>query len=263
MQTQPYDEIDAVNWSALRYMRISPKHYLAASQTERADTDSFRLGRATHTCTLEPDRFPLEYVLFTGNKVKEPKVWAAFKELNQDKTILSLAQYETACRIRDSVRSNPLVQPLLAEGKPEQVLTWTDPATGIKLKGRADLVLPNGIWDLKTSRHAINLRRFTAAAWELGYYHQVAFYSRHPMFVADPDAGFITVEPTPPHDSAVLRLDSNAVWAANRDIDKLLAQLAECLNRDRWPGVFDSVQTIEEPPFAFKSLDDEEQEEAA
>jgi hypothetical protein len=258
-----YDSIRAVNWSLLRHMRVSPKHYKAASETERPDTDTFRLGRAVHTAVLEPDRFVLDYVVWTGGR-RAGKAWDEFETAadEQGKTVLKLEQYEQACRIRDAVRGHALVAPLLASGKAEQVLEWTDEKTGIKCKGRADLVTPRVILDLKTARHAVDKRRFVSAAYQLGYYHQLAFYSR---FKGDDDVDcvIVAVEPAPPYDVAVYKLDPNAVWAANRDIDKLLARLAECLESDRWPGVFDDVQMIEEPNWAFSSLDEEQQEEAA
>ena len=58
-----YADIDAVNWSPLSAMRDSPLHYAHRLRTPRTDTPALAMGRAIHTAVLEPDAFPLGYVV--------------------------------------------------------------------------------------------------------------------------------------------------------------------------------------------------------
>src|SRR5574341_903199 len=68
MTREEYDRIDAVNWTTLKAMRASPKHYRYAAEHATEDTAAMRDGRAVHTAVLEPDRFPLDYAIWAGER---------------------------------------------------------------------------------------------------------------------------------------------------------------------------------------------------
>ena len=54
MQTGNYTDIDAVNWSSLKWMRESPQMYRYRLSVPMEDTPALALGRATHTLVFEP-----------------------------------------------------------------------------------------------------------------------------------------------------------------------------------------------------------------
>jgi len=48
-----YSKLEAVNWSSLKEMRRSPRHYQHRLTAPREDTKAMALGRATHTATRQ------------------------------------------------------------------------------------------------------------------------------------------------------------------------------------------------------------------
>ncbi len=259
MKFSDYLAIDSTNWSSLKHLRQSPLAYKHALTHQRPDADMLRLGRAVHTAVFEPDRLPLDYVVFKGAR-RAGKEWDAFEEAHAGETILKVEQYERACAIRDAVRAHPLAAPYLASGQPEHVLTWTDQVSGVACKARLDWLstFPPAVVDLKTSRHATNQRLFASAAWDLGYHHQLAFYTRGALAVTGRlhPAVIIAVEPTAPFDVAVYRLDEDALATAAGQVDDLLRLLVECREANVWPGAHDGELVLGLPRWALPDFDD-------
>jgi exodeoxyribonuclease VIII len=137
MTFEEYQAIDAINWSLLKEMDKSPRHFQHRKANPREDKVGFIRGRAAHTAVFEPERFLLDYVLFKGDR-RAGKAYDALVALHPEETILKTEEYETALAIKDSVRSHPVASRLLAGGKSEVVITWTDPATGLACKARID-----------------------------------------------------------------------------------------------------------------------------
>lgn len=252
-----YQAIDAVNWSSLKHLRISPKHYQHALANQRKDTAAFKLGRAVHTAVFEPDRLLRDYVIWEGGD-RRGKAWEQFKELHWRSTILKEDEYARACAIRDAVRGCKLLAPYLVDGQAEHVLQWTDPKSGLACKGRLDMLSPLAVLDLKTSRHAVDLRLFASAAWGLGYAHQLEFYRRGAYAITGQDLPCIVVavENAPPFDVCVSHVDEDTLWLAGEEIDKLLARLKECRETNEWPGAFSAEQTLAAPRWAHSNPED-------
>lgn len=262
MTFEQYAAIEAVNWSTLKELQKSPLAYKHRLTTQLADRDAFRLGRATHTAVLEPHKFEHEYVLWTGGR-RAGKAWDEFEETaaRSGKTVLTAAQHEQALAIRDAVRGHHIAGRYLEHGVAEFVIQWDHEQTGIPLKGRVDWIHGSGamktLVDLKTSRSATDLRMFSASAWRLGYYHQLAFYRAIMRGWSGEDLPciIIAVEPTAPHDVAVYRLSEDALWAAGQDVDELLNKLAACRALDQWPGACEAEIELDAP--AWTMTDDD------
>lgn len=254
-EAMPFDEyaaIEAVNWSKLKRMLVSPLHYKHALEEPIEDeTDPIRVGRATHTAIFEPHRFATDVVEWTGQR-RYGKEWDAFTDGIDGKTILTTEQLRRVCRIRDAVRNHPLVAPHLVRGEAEQVLTWTDPETKLALKCRIDWHATDLILDLKTSRNATDPRAFASDAWRMGYFHQMAFYQRGVAanYGTHPQAMIVAVESTGPHDVVVYRLASHALHAVHEEIDELLLRLKGCMASQQWPGKFTEELELSAPGWA-------------
>lgn len=257
MKFEDYLKLDAVNFSSLKHLRRSPKHYAHAVTNQRPDTASMRLGRAVHTATLEPDRFALDYVVWKDGD-RRGKDWLAFKAAHDGETILKLDEYLRACAIRDAVRSHPLVAPYLVEGKAEHVLQWTDQRTGLACKARADWIAPGLVLDIKTARDAVDLRAFASTAWRMGYLHQLHFYTAGARAVTgrEHEAVIVAVENAEPFDVVVYRLDEDALWLAGEEVNALLDTLVRCKESGVWPGTFELEQVLAAPRWAHKGEDD-------
>lgn len=252
-----YLALDGANWSTLKELRKSPLAYKHALEHQRKDTAALMLGRATHTAVFEPDRLALDYAVWKGDR-RAGKEWESFKAAHEGETILKIDEYERACAIRDAVRGHHLVAPYLAVGKPEHVLRWTDEKSGLALKGRLDWLHPGVVVDLKTARHATNPRLFASAAWDLGYYHQLAMYTRGATAVTGQPhrAVIVAVEPVAPHDVALYGVDENALSSAGGQVDDLLKLLVECRASDSWPGAFDKPVPLGLPRWALPNIED-------
>jgi hypothetical protein len=287
-----YQAIPAVNWSSLKYLRISPRHYKHALASPKKDTSALFTGRAGHVSILEPDEFPRRYVVLPdgwgaelGRNTKEGKrLWQefcernpraatdpalkdpdeykrrVFAEENPGKEAIDDATYSLCLAMRDAVRSHPAAARLLEEGQPEQSRFWTDAETGIECKARIDWDREGVLPDLKTAR-TINLHQFTATAWRLGYFHQFAMYRRAQAahYGCKPDEiapRIIAVESVAPHDVAVWTPDADSLSVADDEVTRLLRLLAECRATDKWPGQYPEETEIRAPRWAFNEEDE-------
>lgn len=241
-----YAAIRAVNWSTLKHIAESPLKYKHATENEREDTTALAQGRATHTAVLEPDEFPLEYVVFDG-KVRRGKEWDAFKEMHASRTILKRDEYRECLAKRDAVRRNPAAAALLKSGEAEKTIEWTDVETGLFCKARLDW-LGSSIVDLKGTK-TIDARRFGQSAAQWGYYCQLAFYREGVRVLTgrELDCRIIAVEHEAPHDVAVFKLSEDDLYAGWEECRRLLKLLAECRESNRWPGRYESEQELSLP----------------
>lgn len=257
MSFRDYAELPAVNWSTLKAMAKSPLHYQHELLSPRADTPAMRFGRACHTAVLEPDRFPLEWVLYEGRRAGN--AWTEFAAEFASKGILTVDEYETALRVRDAVHAHPAAAALLAACTFEQTVEWSDPGTGIACKARPDAFKPGTVVDLKTTR-TIDARRFARVAYELDYFGQLAFYAEG-LAISSGAGAFepfiIAVESDEPHDVAVFGIEPESLEAATDMAHDLLERLAECRATGEWPGRYAEAMTLELPPWALDDGTDE------
>lgn len=59
--TADYDAIEAMNWSTLKHLAVSPKMLRWRVDNPRPDTPALTRGRAIHCAVLEPERWASEY----------------------------------------------------------------------------------------------------------------------------------------------------------------------------------------------------------
>lgn len=256
MDFSEYKKIDATNWSALKNLKRSPKHYQYAIENERADNTRFARGRGCHTAVLEIERFMLEYACFDGER-RAGKKWDAFEEMHAGKTILKIDEYRKCIGVREAVRAHKEAARLLAKGEPEKVIKWVDEATGMPCKGRLDwLSARNELVDIKTTND-IDSERFGRVCARFSYHAQLAMYQDGvtAMTGKEPKVYIIPVELEPPHDVAVYEVNDDDLAAGRDEYRGLLAKLVECLAKDEWPGAHPTVEPLLLPPWAFN--DDE------
>jgi hypothetical protein len=258
MTFEEYLKLDAVNFSTLKEMRKSPLHYHYRLHNPREDSTRLAVGRAAHTAILEPDRFLLDYALFSG-AIRRGKEWDACCAANKGKTILKGDEYATCLSMRDAVRDHPVAGPLLAaKGTAEQTITWVDEMTGLACKARVDRLnaAPPVLLDVKTT-FDVEADRFAATCARMGHHIQLAFYSRGLRANAiDPQVKILAVEATEPHEVAVYALDEDVLFAGDEEIDDLLAKVAAGKFSGLWPGRYTEEQTLSLPGWAFNDEQD-------
>lgn len=259
-----YCQILAVNWSTLKAVGVSPLAYLHAVTAKRGrddDTDPMKEGRAVHTKVLEPHLWNAmggERFTFYSER-RQGKVWDSFKATYPDYTILSRAGWDRAEAMAEAVMRHPVARSYLVGGESERTITWTDPATGLACKARADKLHRRAIVDLKTT---IDLSpRFLSTMFRYGYVSQVGGMYRRGALAAgliDPDAEsvIIAVQSRAPYDVGVFVLDEDAIVYADETVSELLGKVRECTDSGVWPGRFPAAVPLTPPPWVYP--DDEE-----
>ncbi len=252
-----YLQIEALNWSSLKHLRSSPLHYRAAVDAPPEDRATLMMGRAAHTAILEPDRFPLDYAVFAGPR-RAGAEWGAFEAANAGRTILKESEYSEALAVRDAVARHRPASKVLSRGRPEQTITWTDEATGIRCTGRIDLLQDDGLVDLKTTS-SLDPRRFQRTFMDLGYHLQLAFYARglRALGMQYPVCRMVAVESCPPHDVLAAEIDPAAIATGDEEISRLRSTLSVCRAKAKWPGRYPDLDRYDLQTWAYSQPDDE------
>ena len=241
---------DAVNWSTLKTIGVSPKHYLHTLATPRPDTEALQLGRVTHCAVLEPERLASRYVVepafhkgmndetaigkgYAGGK-QAAAAWRA--TVPDTAEVVPSDLYERAILMRDAIRLDPVCSLYATGGRTEYRIEWTDHATGIQCRGRVDHV--NGcLADLKTTRSLVTCERDVA---RFGYHAQLAWYSDGldaAGIERDGPPCLLFVESVAPFDVLVLTFTEDDLAVGRRVYRAALNRLAECRASGSWPGV--------------------------
>lgn len=243
------ERTDPVNWSTLKAIGISPKHYMHTLRTPRPDTEALLLGRVTHCAVLEPDQLAARYIVepnfhkgmndetaiakgYDGGK-QAAAAWAAATSREE---VVPSDLYLRALSMRASILADPVAAPYVRGGYIEHRIEWVDEPTGIKCRGRVDHV--NGcLSDLKTTRSLITCERDTA---RFGYHAQLAWYSDGLRAAGIEQQGppcLLFVENVAPFDVLVLTFSDDDLAVGRRVYRAYLDRLAECRSTGTWPGV--------------------------
>lgn len=274
-----YDAIKKVNFSSLKWMARSARHYKHFLETPSKDTDPKKLGRAVHLAVFEPERFAASVTKWdaqtdTGTaKPRRGKDWDAFVGSHVGKEILTAGDFAKCEAIQAAVRNHGPAQKYLA-GRSEVTLQWRDDDRAIDCKCRIDLEAADvgAIVELKTTfdaspmafgRQTYSLNYHTQAAWQLDGYRNDALG----------EGGFkhiiIAVESLAPYVVQVYRLPTAALDLGEETFNHWLDQLAECRAReaelpperkmDAWPGyTTDGAETdLDLPRYALPFVDDD------
>lgn len=266
------ERTDRVNWSTLKAILQSPKHYRHLLKTPRVDTDAMKLGRLTHAMVYEPEtvaeRHPVMPRFHGGmnddtardkgyDGGKQAK--AEWEATSTGLDVVTADQFALATAMRDAILADPIAAPLVTGGYAEQRIEWTDPTTGIECRGRVDHL--NGrLSDLKTTR-VIDPRRFASQAASLHYYAQIAWYydgcAEIGLTFQEPPA-IIAVENVAPHDVLVLEFTDMDIRAGREVYRRALGALQQARLTNDWPGVSGGVvQRAEPPAWYLNGADDE------
>lgn len=237
--THDYDLIySAVRYSHLKLLDISPKHYdHAVRKGSRAPTKTMKRGSLVHCAVYEPDRLPLDYVVYLGER--RGHAWTDFQAQHAGREIITQSEYDVALRMRDAVRDDPLAGPIVATaGLREPTLLWHDPQTGIRCKGRPDHICADHmIPDLKTARTAAP-RAYGIQAGNLGYHVQNVFYADayHQLTGVVPSSLQIVVENFEPYDVVCYFIDEETTALARETYERWMLMVKQCREAGEWPG---------------------------
>lgn len=255
-----YNAIPAWRWSHIKLMNQSPRAVWHAENTPSTDDARYAKLRAIHALVLEPDNFAAQFSVFDGTR--RGKAYDEHVVAHPGTTVLTVAEYDDAHLTASSVRSNPIVRELMADGAPEVSMTWTDDATGLPCKGRADWIGSAGILDLKTCG-TVNERGVASLVARNLWHAQLANYVSG--YAANggkrPACFIIAAEGRGCRDVAVYQLDrgipDGALHVGDGIRAGLMARLAECVRLNHWPGRHESIVPLALPTYALGGDADE------
>lgn len=264
---EQYDEItDRAHWSKLKLMGKSPAHYRhLLDNPPGPDNDAFARGRITHFASYQPDL--LETVRVWDGKARKGKEWKKFqadaKKANAECVPRKL--FKEACALGKAVRSSPQTQRFMVGGKVEQTVLFTYrvpavnalPGFEIRCKGMIDLLLPDAVADLKSTRDA-SPEGFGRQAFNLEYFVQAALYTdglelvtgaRRPYFL-------IAVEVAPPHVVQVYELSDEQLEQGREIYRERLHRLNHCRQHNEWLGYSATPLPLTFPRWATPNEED-------
>jgi len=222
-------------------------------------TPALVVGSAVHCAVLEPFQFTRLYVKGVEGDGRTKAVKDARAALEADHpgaTVLSHADYEMVCGVRDAVAAHPKASRLL-EGRPEHTALWTDPETGVQCRGRFDLLSDRvpAVVDLKTCMDA-SPDAFARSCYQYGYYLQGAMYLQGAQEIGYTAKHFIivAVEKRPPHVVAVYELEPADLGLGADEVRSLLRTWKRCQDSGVWPGYSDRVERLALPTYAARQI---------
>jgi len=260
-----YDEYN--EWEAVRHSNLfileegTLAHYkYTIDHPEEFDTSSYLVGHAGHTALLEPQKFQDRYAVRPAiyeNDKGETKPWsgnskvckAIMAELKSSgKDILKQDEWDLAIAIAEACMAKESVLFLIENGKMEVSIIWNDQKTGMKCKGRIDLLVGNVICDLKTTAFPATVRRFGSAAAKYGYPSQLAFYRQGllqinekepklPILIAAEKA---MVEKIGSDAVSVYQVRQEDIGIGDSQNDFFMSQIKDASDSGEWPGYSDN-----------------------
>lgn len=251
-------ELGVASKSALDLVHRTPATYFDwIHGHDAAPTSALVIGSAFHCAILEPERFATAYVCepdFGDCRSRDNKARRdAWRSAHAGATYLS--EDDTVCVLgmAASVRKHRIAGRMIQDGKAEVTARWTDDATGLRCKARADFIIPElkMAVDLKSTLDA-SPQEFARSIAKHGYHRQDAFYRAGFSQVGAPieHFAFISVEKTPPYLVAVYQLDEHGIAKGHESIRRDMETLAQCIEDNSFPGYPDGIHTIALPKWA-------------
>ena len=268
MTDAEYRAIKAVNYSSLKHIRKSPKHYKHHIDHPEPDSPSkYAELRAIHALLLEPFIFEEQFAVYDGRRDKRVKEYAEFLTTVGDRTVITPAERDAAQVVADAFRSHSGVEDLLSQPTTdyEVAMVWIDPLTGIECKGKADVIgieifeLPDqgeGKTTVRCARLLVaDLKSFYTTqpaavarhGKQNGWFEQLAHYTRGALAKIEAEHGVapdmvevvwqsIIAEQKAPHDVVIIEWGEKVQTEAQARLSEWLESLQECLRSGEWPG---------------------------
>ncbi len=238
-----YHGWDALNQSSIKDILASPADYHHRQQQPRVQSDPMALGEAVHTLILEPARE--SEILVCETKTRRGKAFEALRDDNPGACIVTLAQMDTARRMRDAVMADSGAVAML-EGDREMSMVWD--MDGVRCKARADVVRDRAVVDLKTARD-VSPATFQRDAFRKWLYNVQAAWYRIAKIEAmgGPTPGFflVCVQSVAPHHVKLYDIGERAMQVGEALCRRALKTYRGCTAAGRWPGFDSSLQLLD------------------
>lgn len=240
-----YHAWDAMSASWLGILdTTSPKNFQHRRRFPPWPTAAMRFGQMLHVLTLEPFDFAARFEIAPdGDKRTKAgkEAWAECEARAEGRPIIPRTgenSYEQARAMAHAIEEHPHAPKLLHGGQREVSLVWIDEETGIKCKGRLDVLNPPAVPDVKSTINA-QPAQFEKAIWNFGYHRQAALYLDGLAALNGGDTNqfvFIAVEKSAPYDVIVRPAGESVIAAGRMAYKRALFSYKKCRETDTWPG---------------------------
>lgn len=253
MQDGEYRAVKALSQSALKRFLVSPAHYQDYINSPVEVTDEMTMGTAVHLASFQIQHFHNEVIQspkFDRRKPAEREAALRFQHENAGKICLDQDDYEKCIDISESVRSHPIIAKYLDKGKPEVSIFADTNYSGVKFKGRLDLVCePCGvIIDLKTIGKEASLYNCKKQIRDLSYDIQAYCYLEL-MKSIYPDRPFkfmfAFVEKKKPYGVRIVEINPLSLQERYLTVNEAFQSFDKCLTENVWSGYPAKVNIIE------------------
>lgn len=211
-----------------------------------------RMHKLFEMMALEPDtKISDLFVSYKGKR--QGKAYDTFKASVGDREVLSVTEMGQMEEVYATIRRKQTIQTLLnTSTHVEPAVFWEDKLTGLRCKGRPDLLCDSLIVDFKTTTD-LSDRGIQNTIAGLGYDVQAGFYldgvntataGGYESFV------FIFLQTKAPFDARVIRLPDEWVDIGRKKYKQYIAEYKACQDEfgdSEWPGHPDYMTEIEIP----------------
>ncbi len=244
--------------STLGQFAISPAQCRAVLDGELSfgASDAMLMGSATGALWVEDLTLQEAGIVVFSGASRRGKAWEAFVADNPGR-IHVLAKHEAAALGMDkALRASIEAEALKAGCLPEVSLVWDCPETGLRCKGRVDLLdLERQLEiDLKTTRDH-RRKSFAKSIADYRYHWQREHYRQGLEVLTglqDWNHYFIAVRNEPVHSVAVYPVAFAALEAARHELLGAMWRFRECCLADHWPADLTEQSPIDLPGWAYK-----------
>lgn len=229
----------------------------------RQPSKSMELGTVVHGMILGTGQ-PVEVIDAADWRTKAAKA-ERDAAIAAGKVPMLPREHAEAAAIAQAVRDDDEAGGLFASGDAEQSMFWTDPETGIWLRGRMDwAALIDGmpvIVDLKTAASS-SPEKFAKSVDEYRYYMQHPHYCEGwaAILGCDPDDidfVFCVVPTEPPYLVMTYRLEPEDVQRG-RDANRIAREIfRDCTEAGVWPKWSRDIHPLSLPGYARRRIDGE------
>lgn len=260
-----YHASEPISRSRLWDIRKTPAYFRYSEDHPKERTSAMIIGSAFHTAVLEPEKIPVEYVVYgdINRRTNAGKAaWETIQKEAGERTLIHENDYITVCRMADAVRANRMAD-YLTHGEIEKSYYVTDQLTGIPYKVRPDCFkIINGrglIVDLKSTTDS-STDSFRREAIKLGYDFQAAMYQSAVQQERgiECDFVFIAVEKEPPYMINIMQCDPLFLTRGYDIFREYIGLYSDCLKTGNWygyNGAHDVINNLSLPAYLAKEIE--------
>ena len=264
----PFDEYrrwDALSKSTLSPITVSPAHAkyrLEQPPEEKKKTGAMIFGSLVDSMLFDSQEQVEKDWFVVDDDIRRDRRTKAYQQVLEEaagREVVKRREYLDALEAIEAIRQT--TGGLLDRAVFQTSLIWTDDSSGLRLKGRPDIIDVENrmIWDLKMTQDPRPLK-FGKTAAGFRYHWQAAMYLdglRHTDLwgVGGWLWGWIAVASEPPHSVYLYVADDRVLAAGRRQVRKAVDLWARCERENDWPASTQGGPQV--LPFPEWALDDE------